>query len=244
MADRGSTTDQPRPRRRLPRVMLGALAFVLIGAVANVASVWIIALTVQLEFEGISQGETLAARHTGNEVVSYVFVNRNRFHDHAAVFDFEPRQDRNPVQRLTFEQMHDSFARDAPAPAPPWAEDAAASSWKATTMPGQRIAMAFGWPLRVLAFQCQESDPMDVRGGLALRFDPTSPAMTPARTLPLIPIWPGAALNTIIICFIVCIPVAAMRAVRRHRRIKRSQCPGCGYPMGTSPVCTECGQPL
>ena len=25
---------------------------------------------------------------------------------------------------------------------------------------------------------------------------------------------------------------------------KRGQCPACGYPIGTSPVCTECGKPV
>jgi hypothetical protein len=34
---------------------------------------------------------------------------------------------------------------------------------------------------------------------------------------------------------------AAPFALRRRRRIKRGLCPKCAYPVGESPVCTECG---
>jgi hypothetical protein len=32
--------------------------------------------------------------------------------------------------------------------------------------------------------------------------------------------------------------------VLRHSRIKPGLCPACAYPVGSSPVCTECGKPL
>ncbi len=36
-------------------------------------------------------------------------------------------------------------------------------------------------------------------------------------------------------------------AIRQHRieeRIKNGLCPACGYHVGTSPICTECGKPV
>jgi hypothetical protein len=32
--------------------------------------------------------------------------------------------------------------------------------------------------------------------------------------------------------------------MRRPRRIKRGLCPTCAYPVGDSPLCTECGKPV
>jgi hypothetical protein len=32
-----------------------------------------------------------------------------------------------------------------------------------------------------------------------------------------------------------------MGAWRRSLRVKRGLCPACAYPVGVSPVCTECG---
>src|SRR5262249_11196420 len=34
---------------------------------------------------------------------------------------------------------------------------------------------------------------------------------------------------------------AIARLVRRRIRVRRGRCPACAYPVGTSPVCTECG---
>lgn len=62
--------------------------------------------------------------------------------------------------------------------------------------------------------------------------------------LPLIPIWSGFLMNTLFYGAIAWMMFAAPRAARRRMRVKRSQCPACGYPVGTSPVCTECGEEL
>ncbi len=61
------------------------------------------------------------------------------------------------------------------------------------------------------------------------------------RPLPYRPIWPGFAINTVLYAFILWLLFAAPFALRRRRRIKRGLCPKCAYPVGESPVCTECG---
>ncbi len=67
------------------------------------------------------------------------------------------------------------------------------------------------------------------------------------RRLPLTPLWPGFAINTLLyapILWLLFLTPGLLRRWRRIRRIRRGQCPACAYPIGTSPVCTECGHEL
>jgi len=64
------------------------------------------------------------------------------------------------------------------------------------------------------------------------------------RMIPLHPLWPGLAMNWAfwagaiwVVWFMV---VMLRRLIRRWRR----QCASCGYPVGVSAVCTECGRPI
>jgi hypothetical protein len=62
--------------------------------------------------------------------------------------------------------------------------------------------------------------------------------------IPLHPLWPGFAINTIFYALLLWPLVAAPGFVRRRLRRRRGLCPGCAYPIGTSDVCTECGRDL
>lgn len=62
-----------------------------------------------------------------------------------------------------------------------------------------------------------------------------------ARRLPLVPLWPGFAANTVILAAGCWLAVAGTRAVRRSVRRRRGLCTACGYPRGSSAVCSECG---
>ena len=61
------------------------------------------------------------------------------------------------------------------------------------------------------------------------------------RVLPLRPIWPGFAVNILFYAAVLWMMFAVPFALRRRLRIWRGQCPACTYPVGQSPVCTECG---
>jgi hypothetical protein len=65
------------------------------------------------------------------------------------------------------------------------------------------------------------------------------------RSLPLRPIWPGFALNTVFYSFVLWLMFAAPLALRRWRRIQRGLCVKCGYDLRKRPsdslVCPECG---
>jgi hypothetical protein len=62
------------------------------------------------------------------------------------------------------------------------------------------------------------------------------------RMLPFGPMWPGCAIDilfwTAAAALVWFVPLLARRLVRRWRH----RCIACGYPIGTSPVCTECGR--
>jgi hypothetical protein len=62
--------------------------------------------------------------------------------------------------------------------------------------------------------------------------------------MPLRPLWPGFAINTIFYAAILLALFFAPGSVRRMIRRRRGLCPACAYPVGTSPVCTECGKPV
>jgi hypothetical protein len=64
------------------------------------------------------------------------------------------------------------------------------------------------------------------------------------KGLPYRPIWPGFAINTIFYAAILWVVWFTPGMVRRRIRRRRGLCPACAYPIGLSPVCTECGNPL
>lgn len=102
---------------------------------------------------------------------------------------------------------------------------------------------AAGWPLNSLqgwAYGRRPSEPEDIS---LLRIQ-TSPVDHSRQFLPIAPSWPGFAINTVFYSGACWLLLAAPLALRRRRRIKRGLCPRCKYPVGTSPVCTECGKPV
>jgi hypothetical protein len=56
--------------------------------------------------------------------------------------------------------------------------------------------------------------------------------------------WPGFAVNTIFYASILWVPIRGPVALRRFLRRRHGLCPACAYPLGESPVCTECGTEL
>jgi len=61
-------------------------------------------------------------------------------------------------------------------------------------------------------------------------------------TFPIAPLWPGFAINTLFYAAVCWLLLSAPFALRRRLRRRRGRCPACAYPVGTSDVCTECGQ--
>ncbi len=63
-------------------------------------------------------------------------------------------------------------------------------------------------------------------------------------TLPLRPLWPGFALNTLFYATFLWLMIPGPFALRRFIRVRRGLCPKCAYPMGESAVCSECGREM
>ncbi len=73
----------------------------------------------------------------------------------------------------------------------------------------------------------------------------TFPWPVPAdRTLPLLPIWPGFAVNTLFYATVLWLLIPGPFALRRLIRVRRGLCPACAYSRGESDVCSECGKAL
>lgn len=102
-----------------------------------------------------------------------------------------------------------------------------------------------GWPLLALRGSRREvAGSYEHNGCIPL------PAMIrPSSDRPLlfIPTFPGFVINTIlyaILLFGLYITFHALSQQRQKRRRMRGLCGGCGYPIGQSSVCTECGETL
>jgi hypothetical protein len=64
------------------------------------------------------------------------------------------------------------------------------------------------------------------------------------RALPLKPLWPGFAINTLLYAAVAWLLLFAPFALRRAARRRRNLCERCGYPRGVSDICSECGAAL
>ncbi|MEO1009061.1 MAG: hypothetical protein AAFX79_10860 [Planctomycetota bacterium] len=104
-----------------------------------------------------------------------------------------------------------------------------------------------GWPAPALACsvhwrrQISNSNvTYTVRGGLQLPRD----ANFNPRALPLTPVWPGFAANTLLFAMVAAGGWLVVRGIRAQRRAKKGQCTRCRYPRaGLAPdaPCPECG---
>lgn len=59
---------------------------------------------------------------------------------------------------------------------------------------------------------------------------------------PVAPMWFGFAFDAAVYGLVVWWMSLGSRAVHRRLRMRRGLCPACAYPVGISPVCTECGK--
>ncbi len=78
--------------------------------------------------------------------------------------------------------------------------------------------------------------------GLPVTFLPSDGGFPQA--VPLNPIWPGFAVNTLFYAAVLWLLICGPFALRRFIRVKRGLCPACAYPRGESDVCSECGKAL
>ncbi|MCC6906310.1 MAG: hypothetical protein IT430_00085 [Phycisphaerales bacterium] len=120
--------------------------------------------------------------------------------------------------------------------------------WWHSARSGQpvRTFCGAGWPmLALMTWQCWDAKDFEAHyWGIPWLPDRDPRLMQIDQpALPLYPMWSGFALNTLFYAIILEVAFRMPVASRRWLRARCSLCPACAYPRGTSPVCTECGQP-
>ncbi|MCL4199365.1 MAG: hypothetical protein KJZ69_17880 [Phycisphaerales bacterium] len=124
--------------------------------------------------------------------------------------------------------------------------------------PGRNVEahLATGWPVPCLAATVSIDVPTaqiagqtrNVRVSSGVLWEPEALKMLPPDTIPMIlpyrPLWTGVVVNTLVFAMTFSLLVYGPRQIRTRMYRGRGGCPACGYPRGTSPVCTECGEPL
>lgn len=92
-------------------------------------------------------------------------------------------------------------------------------------------------------FTIAETPGASVRGGIVFRSTATSPFVEPFA-LPLLPLWPGFAINTIFYALLLFLAWRTPGLIRRAVRRRRGRCVRCGYDrsgLDAGEACPECG---
>lgn len=97
-----------------------------------------------------------------------------------------------------------------------------------------------GWPVRAMRwYHGNDAPQLELglqRSGLTIR---ASPVLV---IIPLLPVWPGFAINVLFWMAICLLARLLFRAAIRGRRRRRGLCPGCTYPIKGMSACPECGR--
>ncbi len=112
----------------------------------------------------------------------------------------------------------------------------------------EHIQDARGWPFLALWSGMRIVDDASgeptalVAGGIRVTDEHSPGDFSEVRALPLRPIPRGLALNTAFYASVWLVLFTAPRALRRHFRSRRGQCPTCAYDLHATPnTCPECG---
>ncbi len=114
-------------------------------------------------------------------------------------------------------------------------------------------AVAHGWPMRSILRSWEDKDNHETNYSYCItwkapswiRGNQTNPtAIKQPVYLPLKIIWHCFIANTLLYAITPLLIFNLPRKFRSYLRTKRKQCTKCGYPIGQSEICTECGSQL
>ena len=221
------TREGGNVRRRIILILI----FLLAGAVVNVAVAWMCALTSS------AGTETFAAA-----VHDSTIWQVGRYSRTGAVVFVSVRDRSGGVGRSGFGGDPAEFLDDWTGFASPTPQFESGEITRET-----RVASGRGLPMLALWCETTRGGEGQIRGGidtgaLPLNFwiQKTPPFWADSRVLPLRPLWPGFAVNTLFYAALLWSPFV----LRRFIRVRRGLCPACAYPRGESDVCSECGKAL
>ncbi len=101
--------------------------------------------------------------------------------------------------------------------------------------------MRVGWPMRSMEGAMWFDAPEQYQYQRAFEFGKWPSGL---GIFPVGPLWLGFIVNTLFYAALLWLLIPGPFVLRRVIRVRRGRCGACGYPMGESPVCTECGKPL
>ncbi len=214
------------------------LVFLLLGAIVNVAVAW---------------GIVIAHGDVTCETIEEYWRKTDRFRVRVYVhsrFGYRVVSD-NDINAPLYALVAAMDSQGSPARYDGWL-------WwsKERTWDGGHIGV--GWPAPALsATVTQEWGPIDEPGGrrihTLLRHGYTRdkgrlPRALLYETIPMVfpyrPVWAGLTANSSLYAAVIAAAAICAGALKRAARLRRGLCPACAYPRGSSPVCTECGEPL
>ena len=242
----------------MKRWTIRILVFLLLGAIVNVAVAWGCAAWIQLQNGAPTKRDVFSDTPGSSKFSAYVAYRLSRSGAHRVTVYKGAGTGRSPIATHGLEELIPAWGRDFLHI--PELQDGYSDQRSYDPLEwGGRAVDARGWPS--LALWGGIGDPDDsrkngtvryammrgwrVHGAVPLGDFPTAPpfgrSYVSLRLLPLAPIWPGFAINTVFYAVVLWLLFAAPFALRRWRRIKRGLCAKCAYPVGTSDKCTECG---
>ncbi len=231
------------------RIVLTAI-FLLAGAVVNVAVAW--ACAVWLDRGGPIHGSPKDGVTAADDPRWWVWVIDARGSTLVKSWASRDPPRLGALPSDATQEEIDAWLSGKPirvpndlVPVPAWSR---ASAMPTEANYGQGTAAlwedAAGWPMRGLASLHQEVVGQNAGTSWGLRFGAAQGFLGLPRVLPLRPIPVGFAVNTIFYAAVFWLLIPGPFALRRFIRVKRGRCVKCGYPMGESAVCTECGKAL
>jgi hypothetical protein len=225
----GGERNRQRTRLRPGKIITQVIVFLLLGAIVNVAVAW-----------GCARWAVL--------------THSVRFHDsHQALASRLWRihaKGRLDGDALAGVQWRGLGLRLSSISAPTESEEQSSSAevepdWIEVLSAGLPFQSMSGYGIPGLLPPSRLSHLLPIPGRLQLD---ESGRITIERMLPLRPLWPGFAVNTLFYATILWLLIPGPFVLRRVIRVKRGRCPKCGYDLRGAPPevgpgggCPECG---
>ena len=219
-------------KRRIKQVLL----LLLFGAIVNIAVAWVVGLygikatdTLERAFNTISDGTLVMASVEKTRCTTLVWLN--------------PRRPLPEMRNDTWDSPEKIIPYWCASPEMFRRFNEASALHPFEYVLGQKIAVGLGWPLRSVWYVAGEhvyygnnkyfaSGALNSKQALTFNYD---------NLVGMKPIWSGFVVNTLFWGFALWMLFVLNPALHRRLRLKRGLCPSCKYPIGVSPVCTECG---
>ena len=238
--------------RRWKRIVAIALLLLLGGAVVNVAVAWTSAVYGTMDRSGTihlpNQAERAIWRDPAPSIVTGepALVVRSRSWGFAGMHMVGDRPPDSTLETSGDEEGIVADIQFSSHVGRPDVLDAVLvvnAGWPLPALEGRRwhLSIPVGWHFSETGFAIQQGERARSVSDFELPVNVNTAGAGESRMLPLLPLWWGFTINTLLYGMILWLLLFGPFAARRMLRRRRGLCAKCAYPIGASPVCTECG---